>query len=82
MACWGANGYGQIGMGKTTGARQAPFELTAVGDVAQIAVSIDSTCVRRKDNSVWCWGGNRFGELGDGSTTTPGLLPVRPRLCP
>ena len=66
----------------TSATRMLPFELTTVDDVAQLALGIDTTCVRRKDNSVWCWGGNRFGELGDGSTATPSLVPVRPRLCP
>jgi alpha-tubulin suppressor-like RCC1 family protein len=69
-------------MGMTSGTRMLPYELTSVGDVAQLALTTDTTCVRRKDSSVWCWGGNRVGELGDGSTATPSLVPVRPRLCP
>ena len=34
------------------------------------------TCVLLSDNSVWCWGGNEWGQLGTG-TTTSSPIPLR-----
>jgi alpha-tubulin suppressor-like RCC1 family protein len=35
-------------------------------------------CARRADATVWCWGSNEFGQLGDG-TTTDRVAPVQAR---
>jgi len=34
------------------------------------------TCAIKTDNSIWCWGNNQAGELGDGSETSR-RYPVR-----
>ena len=36
--------------------------------VAQVAAGWGFTCARKKDGSVWCWGSNLFGALGDGGS--------------
>lgn len=40
---------------------------SGVGCVAQIAAGGRHTCVIKKDDSVWCWGDNSLGQLGDGT---------------
>lgn len=37
--------------------------------VAQVAVGGRFTCALLTDTTVWCWGGNDEGQLGDGTTT-------------
>ena len=41
-----------------------------------VAAGGDHTCVRLNDGTVRCWGDNRYGQLGDGSTA-PRLTPVQ-----
>lgn len=42
----------------------------------QIGAGGDYTCGLAEDGSAYCWGGNTFGQLGDG-TNTPSVTPVR-----
>jgi alpha-tubulin suppressor-like RCC1 family protein len=38
------------------------------------------TCARTADGAVRCWGGNGFGQVGDGATVNHGVpfvVPVR-----
>lgn len=44
--------------------------------VVEIAAGNDHACARRDDGSVWCWGKNAFGQLGDG-TREDRATPVR-----
>ncbi len=66
--CWGDNASGQIGpdVDSSTATPQALLGLD--GAVAQVACGDDFTCVRMtQDDSVWCWGSNAQGQLGDES---------------
>jgi alpha-tubulin suppressor-like RCC1 family protein len=65
--CWGANNKGQIGDG-TTQDRDLPVQVTALGrSVAQVATGAAFSCARKTDDTVWCWGYNADGQLGDGT---------------
>ncbi|RZD44960.1 MAG: hypothetical protein CXT68_08985 [Methanobacteriota archaeon] len=71
VSCWGYNGYGGLGDGTTT-QRNTPTQTSSLG-TGRTAVAISSggyhTCAILDDGSVSCWGDNRYGQLGDGSTT-------------
>jgi alpha-tubulin suppressor-like RCC1 family protein len=76
LACWGDNSYAQIADGSRE-ARLEPVPISSLGSVAaELAVGAMHTCVRTIDGSLFCWGENDQGQLGDGTTTTP-LEPVR-----
>lgn len=64
--CWGNNGSGQLGTGDAH-ATPAPvrYETTDFGNVAAIAAGGAHVCAARMDGSVWCWGSNQFGQLGN-----------------
>lgn len=50
-------------------------------DVRQVSAGTTHTCALRADASVWCWGDNSLGQLGDGSRETS-HVPVRVRALP
>jgi hypothetical protein len=74
--CWGSNGRGQLGDG-TTASRTTPGQVTALGNlVAQVGAGGQHTCARLTDGTVWCWGQNSAGQVGDG-TMTDRTTPVK-----
>jgi len=66
---WGSNGAGQIGDGTTSSQRNAPVQVAGIGGVTAIAAGSYHSLAVKSDGSVWAWGNNGSGQLGDGSTT-------------
>jgi len=50
--------------------------LTPLADVTALALGINHSCALRSDGTVWCWGRNLYGQLGDG-TNTDRVTPVQ-----
>ncbi|MBX7187475.1 MAG: chitobiase/beta-hexosaminidase C-terminal domain-containing protein [Vicinamibacteria bacterium] len=74
---WGTNNYGQVGDGSATGTvRSSPIQITALSDIVEIAAGRYSSYALKADGTVWAWGYNVSGELGDGSNTNR-YLPVQ-----
>jgi alpha-tubulin suppressor-like RCC1 family protein len=72
---WGGNGSGQLGIGTTTDS-PVPVEVPGLTDVAALASHTFAahTLALKSDGTLLAWGGNSFGQLGDGTTedrTTP-----------
>ena len=75
VKCWGSNPFGGVGDGTTTD-RHAPVDVVGLtGGVASIAAGAFHTCAVTTGGAAKCWGGNEFGELGNG-TTVPSAVPV------
>jgi alpha-tubulin suppressor-like RCC1 family protein len=67
--CWGDNRDGQLGDG-TTESKAAPVRVASLGtDVVQVALSYHSTCALSGNGSIWCWGNNQNGQLGNDKRT-------------
>jgi alpha-tubulin suppressor-like RCC1 family protein len=89
--CWGANQYGQLGIGTTTGPETcstvacstAPvavsggftFTTISAGGALTEGSGVAHTCGVTTDGTAYCWGSNVYGQLGDG-TTTPQATPT------
>lgn len=72
VLCWGGNSDGQLGDNSTTDRYTAVPVRTQAGDtlsgVTAIASGYNYTCAIAAQ-TVYCWGANTNGKLGDGTTT-------------
>ena len=69
---WGANGNGQFGRG-TQGVNATdatPMAVIGLANVTAISAGRSHTLALKSDGSVWAWGNNGAGQLGDGTGTT------------
>ena len=70
---WGAGRRGQLGNGTTTDS-PVPVRVTGLSQVTNISAGGEASVATRTNGisaltSVWTWGDNRAGELGDGTLT-------------
>lgn len=67
---WGENLYGQLGNGTTTDSH-VPVQVSGLTGVTSAIVTTGAFhCIAVKnDNTVWAWGRNTYGNLGDNTTT-------------
>jgi alpha-tubulin suppressor-like RCC1 family protein len=65
---WGANYYGQLGNGSTGGSSDTPGQVSNLTDVKAIAISGPHSLALKNDGTVWAWGYNYYGQLGDGNS--------------
>jgi len=74
---WGGDLGGALGVGTMTGIiRSTPVRIGEANDWATVAAGSISSRALKKDGSLWAWGRNDYGALGDG-TTTDRNAPVR-----
>jgi alpha-tubulin suppressor-like RCC1 family protein len=81
VKCWGANAFGQLGLGDTDARGDGsgemggmlPYVELGTGRTAKaIAAGSVHTCVLLDDSSVKCWGYGYFGQLGLGDQNSRG----------
>jgi len=79
---WGANNHGQLGDGTRIDRDESnPFMIMESGvrfvdHVSPLITGVYHTMVIKDDGSLWAWGRNDYGQLGDG-TTIDRLRPVK-----
>ena len=73
---WGDNRNGQLGIGDISATQLSPVRVGTDKDWAAIATGWVHNIALKKDGSLWAWGDNSYGQLGDGSTEQRDI-PVR-----
>ncbi|MCL2149493.1 MAG: hypothetical protein FWH51_00975 [Dehalococcoidia bacterium] len=86
---WGQNYYGQLGDGTTTSSSTPvqvinPMDVTGfLTDIVAVSAGYYHTVALKADGTVWAWGYNFYGQLGDSTDAhryspiqVPGLLEV------
>src|SRR5262249_22024037 len=67
VRCFGTGDSGELGDGERTTLATKPVTVKDLGEVEQVAGGSRLFCARRKNGSVWCWGKNDYGQIGDGT---------------
>ena len=67
--CWGYNFRGQLGDNTTTN-RSSPVQTVTFGNNwKQVSCGYDHKAAIKNDGTLWCWGDNFYGQLGNNTTT-------------
>jgi len=74
VKCWGYDYWGQVGNGQWGGGDVlTPTAVGGVDEVISTCAGQDHSCALRADGSVWCWGLNNHGQIGNGASGTVGI---------
>jgi len=81
VAAWGTNYSGELGDGTTMNERWGPGAVQSLGNVVSVVAGNNHCLALRADGTVWAWGDNSAGQLGDNTIVDratafgiPGLL--------
>lgn len=74
--CWGYGVDGETGTGGMGVLVGRPAQVGKETNWARVAAGGSTTCATKTNGSLWCWGENRQGSLGDGSAAAFRPVPV------
>ncbi|HHT9146477.1 MAG TPA: RCC1 domain-containing protein, partial [Candidatus Wunengus sp. YC61] len=66
---WGSNSSGQLGIGSTVGRVRFHVQVSSLSGIIDITGGVSHSLAVKSDGTVWAWGYNGYGQLGNNSTT-------------
>ncbi len=66
---WGYNVNGQLGNGATGSISTIPLPTAVIANITAIAAGYFHSLALQSNGTVWAWGANGSGQLGNGSTS-------------
>jgi alpha-tubulin suppressor-like RCC1 family protein len=73
---WGSNGVGELGTGGIPNSTFAPVQVTGLRGVVSMSAGADHSAAVRSDGTVWTWGNNSLGQLGN-NTLNRSAIPTQ-----
>ncbi|MFF5206379.1 RCC1 domain-containing protein [Streptosporangium sp. NPDC000396] len=79
IEAWGRNDEGQLGDGATLpdGNNLTPGTVVNLSDITAVAAGIAHSLALRNDGTVWAWGRDDSGQLGNGGPNVDSSTPVQ-----
>lgn len=74
--CWGASDVGQLGAGEGEMTTDVPVKVLSDERFVDIGVGTTHSCAVADDGRAWCWGFDRWGQLGRGQKGSILAYPV------
>ncbi|HEV7396353.1 MAG TPA: hypothetical protein VGN86_07560, partial [Pyrinomonadaceae bacterium] len=62
---WGRNNFSQVGDGTTAFRQLTPVQVTSLTGAIAVSAGGDHSMALKSNGTVWCWGSDRVGQLGD-----------------
>ena len=76
VRAWGYNTNGQLGNGTAPGSSSTPVQVAGLTGVTSVVSGSEAAYAVLSDGTLWAWGHNLRGQLGNG-TTTDSSTPVQ-----
>lgn len=73
---WGSNGAGKLGVGNTNWVIPTPTQIGTATNWLSVSDGWYHTIAVKTDGTLWAWGDNEYGQLGD-NTTVDKLTPTQ-----
>jgi alpha-tubulin suppressor-like RCC1 family protein len=76
VLAWGDDFYGQLGDAGTNTDQAAPVAVAEALGIVAVSAGEAHSLALKSDGTVWAWGDDAFGQLGDGDVNTDKNSPV------
>ena len=70
---WGTGDYGELGQGQFGDHSYSPIQVMGLANVVAVSADFQEPNALTADGTMWMWGWNNLGQLGDGTTANRAL---------